>query len=670
MAIAPVNKFLNVAVPVAPGEQKLYEVPTGTSALLLYAQVANVGIGTYPTVTFIQRRETRSTGNTRDIRVIKDVEIPPNDAVILIDGRLVLEKTALVVDSLYMTGVQTGITTINNVTYDEPSGIVTVTCAGPHSFNIGDDITMAGIAFTCPDNTAGITTTIFPDPQKAYVINTIVNEEGVAGTAKTFTSIVGGAKGYKHVYNAAIHSFVRAKPDAISKTNLSNTTKYNVTNSYYSGDTGIATFTIPDHQMVVSGGTVNGTSGNGTIVQAGTSYNGQVGILTVQINGHALSTGDLVRFDDETFWFKCELDENDKVHKYPRSQIDPMSGTWKAIEKIDNDSFKLNVGRTDLKKQFYTVSEAQYTPNTGILTATIGNHNLVAGVSSIRLSDQSFGFTCNHGSDNWTNTKYYPRANGEGGATSNDQAYREAVGIAATTDTTITIDVGDAGGSNTEHRYVPNPKLQPSTASYTPGTGVLQITVNGHGLDTGDHVKLDDGCLTFSCDYGNYSGINSHKSYPRVTDPISNQWCEVEKVDANNFKIKGSGIDGVGISPDTSPHTFVSATAGITRAQIRYSSAWEHTFISGVTGGVKKATAATSTIGIATEGIIYTCTMDNNQTEHAYPRTTDPKHNVPVEIIEATYNNISVNVGVSSAGGQVAPLQMEFTASILENSNA
>ena len=93
MAIAPVNKFISVAVPVAPGEQKLYEVPTGTSALVLYAQVANVGIGyTYPTVTFIQRRETRSTGNTRDIRVIKDVEIPPNDAVILIDGRIVLEK--------------------------------------------------------------------------------------------------------------------------------------------------------------------------------------------------------------------------------------------------------------------------------------------------------------------------------------------------------------------------------------------------------------------------------------------------------------------------------------------------------------------------------------------------------------------------------------------------
>ena len=124
MAIAPVNKFLSVAVPVHPGEQLLYEVPTGTSAILLYAQVSNVGIGTtYPTISFIHRRESRSTGNKRDIRIIKDVEIPPNDAVILIDGRLILEKTALTLDRLFIRGSQTGVTTISNVAYDEPIGI-------------------------------------------------------------------------------------------------------------------------------------------------------------------------------------------------------------------------------------------------------------------------------------------------------------------------------------------------------------------------------------------------------------------------------------------------------------------------------------------------------------------------------------------------------------------
>ena len=61
MAVAPVNKFLSIAVPVTPGEQKLYEVPTGTSAILLYAQVANVGINTYPTAvsyTHLRAHET------------------------------------------------------------------------------------------------------------------------------------------------------------------------------------------------------------------------------------------------------------------------------------------------------------------------------------------------------------------------------------------------------------------------------------------------------------------------------------------------------------------------------------------------------------------------------------------------------------------------------------
>ena len=53
MAVAPLNKFLTIAVPVAPGEQTVYTAPTGVSAIVLYAQVSNVGIGeTYPTVTF------------------------------------------------------------------------------------------------------------------------------------------------------------------------------------------------------------------------------------------------------------------------------------------------------------------------------------------------------------------------------------------------------------------------------------------------------------------------------------------------------------------------------------------------------------------------------------------------------------------------------------------
>ena len=196
MAIAPVNKFLTVAVPVAPGEQKVYEVPTGTSAILLYAQVSNVGVGTYPTTTLIHRRETRSTGNKRDIRIIKDIEVPPNDAVILIDGRLILEKTATTLDRLYIKGTQTGIVTITNVTYDEPTGVSTITTLTAHGFESGSEITMSGIAMTCPSG-SGITTTIFPSPQKSYVVDSI---SGSVGTSKTFTTTVGSANGIQHTY--------------------------------------------------------------------------------------------------------------------------------------------------------------------------------------------------------------------------------------------------------------------------------------------------------------------------------------------------------------------------------------------------------------------------------------------------------------------------------------
>ena len=203
MAIAPVNRFISLAVPVAPGLQKLYEVPTGASALILYAQVANVGINTYPKTTFIQRRESRSTRLTRDIRVLKDVEIPPNDAVVLVDGRLVLEKTPTTLDRIFISGEQSGVSTITDVVYCEPLGVATVTTIGDHGFASGDQITLGGIAFTCSNNNSGITTTIFPDPQASYTIIDVNN-------IKSFVVEVGTSNGINHFYNPAIHTFVRA----------------------------------------------------------------------------------------------------------------------------------------------------------------------------------------------------------------------------------------------------------------------------------------------------------------------------------------------------------------------------------------------------------------------------------------------------------------------------
>jgi hypothetical protein len=198
MAVAPLNKFLTVAVPVAPGEQTVYSTPVGVSAILLYAQVSNVGIGeTYPTVSFTHRRKstaTKTAGNVRNNRIVKNVEIPPDDAVILIDGRLVLERTAIISDSIVIEGGQSGIVSIYNCKYNNNTGLTTITTYGPHNFSVNDQVTMSGLAFTCSSGTIGVTTTIFPSPQLSFTVTSV----GIGGTI--FETYGGTVTGIAHTY--------------------------------------------------------------------------------------------------------------------------------------------------------------------------------------------------------------------------------------------------------------------------------------------------------------------------------------------------------------------------------------------------------------------------------------------------------------------------------------
>ena len=404
MAIAPVNKFVSIAVPVSPGLQKLYEVPTGTSALLLYTQVSNVGIGvTYPTVTFIQKRTSRSTGNTRDIRVIKDAEIPPNDAVILIDGRLVLEKTPVILDQIYVQGTQQGVGIITNVLYDEPSGIATVFTKTNHNFSVDDPITLAGIAFTCSGST-GITTTIFPDPQQSYSVDTVVG-------VKEFSTVVGSSKGYPHFYNSAIHYFERARDNAVE---------------VITGTGGYTSFTAT----------------------TGTSYNPANGDLVIKTaSAHGLSVGDLIRINDGGITFTCATDSNGSLHPYPRS-TDPASNKILTITAVTTDTFTVNVGTSSdtsthtfhsavtnsIKKinSRFNVVNAVYNGGPGIkniheetglnageIVLTFDRaHNLSAG-NTIMIVDNSLIFTCTM--DNRATEHPYPR--------STDPASRKTSGL-------------------------------------------------------------------------------------------------------------------------------------------------------------------------------------------------------------------------------------------------
>lgn len=223
-----------------------------------------------------------------------------------------------------------------------------------------------------------------------------------------------------------------------------------------------------------------------------------------------------------------------------------------------------------------------YDPVSGIATITVSNHGFSIG-ERIKLDDGSLTFTCDK--DDHATNHPYPR--------SSDPYSNKYTSILSTTTNTFNVNVGTSSNIGI-HTFV----------SGTAG-GIKKAN---------DHVKILDGSLTFTC--AKDDNATQH-AYPRISDPISNKWVAIGSTTENTFDLD------VGVSRDTSTHSFVSATSN----------------------GLLKAN---SLIGISTNGITFSCSKDNYATDHSYPRPTDPAAGEVLGIEERTANTFKVNVGVST----------------------
>jgi hypothetical protein len=272
-----------------------------------------------------------------------------------------------------------------------------------------------------------------------------------------------------------------------------------------------------------------------------------------------------------------------------------FDGLFKLLDPINNifngsnTKFNLMDGQ-----KFLTPTAATYTASTGNMVLTIANHGLSAG-NVVKIAANSLSFTCSM--DNNYSLKTYPRTT--------DPVYGNNITISSVTTNTITLPIGSSPlvnytpGSNTEYntvtgdlildigtsgataRYVgehiklsngaitftcasdgnqaqlSHPRAlidshTPESASYTASTGIVTITLDDHGFVNDDWVKLEDNALTFTC---TKDSNGSNHAYPRSTDPISGKFIQISNVTTNTFDIN------VGVSPagEQYPHTFVSA---------------------------------------------------------------------------------------------------------------
>mgnify|MGYP003110862283 CR=1 FL=1 len=547
MAVAPLNKFLTIAIPVAPGEQTIYTAPTGTSAIVLYAQVSNVGIGqSYPTVTFTHRRTsvaTRTAGNVRNNRLIKDGEIPPNDALILVDGRLVLERTAVVSDSIVLTGIQSGITTVNDAQYDNVSGVTTITTLSPHEFSVGNQVTMTGIAFTCP-STAGITSAIFPAPQAAFTITNVVAENGNVGISKTFVVNTGIVKGLPHTYRAALHRFVRSE---VGSVDVIGGDTLKPTAADYDPISGIVSFTANYGTGLVNPGV--------TTAVTGTSYDPSTGVLTVQTQDvdSGWQTGDLVLFEEGALTFKCAKDSNTTEHSYPRVATggaalgvgritDPVFGKFIPVTRVNDNRFTCNVGAAGDNGQH------AHTFQSGA-GGKIKRHPANLAKSKVGLATEGFVFKCSQ--DNYLTEHKYPRTTDPShwGSASDE--------LGVNTPGAHTFNSGGSTLSNAVTVTSKNPtesRTITGTPTYTPSTGDLVITLDGDALTTADKIKIAKESLAFTCEKD--AGSTVHK-YPRITDPAYNKDLVITNVSGNSVTVN------VGRVKEFSVHVGKSISGGL-----------------------------------------------------------------------------------------------------------
>ena len=233
---------------------------------------------------------------------------------------------------------------------------------------------------------------------------------------------------------------------------------------------------------------VTSNVGNLSNVVTDIVYTASTGDMVITSAGHGLSTSNTISIADNALSFTCTMDGNTATKTYPRS-TDPISGIATAITGTTTDTITINVGASPIVN--HDVTDATYTPSTGVLQLTIGSHSLTTG-TSIKIANGSLTFTCDM--DGNATLHSYPR--------SSDPFYDTAINIDAVTSTTITLNVG----ISSEVKY-------PVTdATYDPATGLSVLTIGTHNLTTGTKIRLANESLLFKCSLDDYNRI---EAYPR-----------------------------------------------------------------------------------------------------------------------------------------------------------
>ena len=306
-----------------------------------------------------------------------------------------------------------------------------------------------------------------------------------------------------------------------------------------------------------------------------------------------------------------------------------------------------------------TPNTATYNAQTGALTVTIPDPTITPTTGDrIAFKEDALNWSCNY---NGTTANH-------AGPSQTDPTYGKSHEITNVSvsggSTTISCNVGNAGaGASSPHSFVgaitdatiliynPTPMTSdipkfedwnilidpqasaassvftPTNASYNTSNGNLELTVgSGHGVTTSDTVRITPESLVFTCDMDNDA---TEHSYPQSGQPVYGNYTNVTATSTSTITVN-VGTAGTDKQWTPSAATYDPAT-GLLELTI----------------GTGHGLTIDEGVVIADNSLSFTCTMDGNSSNKAYPRATDPITGKWLSVFNVDYNKLSINVGKS-----------------------
>ena len=353
-----------------------------------------------------------------------------------------------------------------------------------------------------------------------------------------------------------------------------------------------------------------------------------------------------------------------------RAFIDGVNTQFKLVE--NGAPFSTRLGKTPDKDQLFVLANGivqnptNYTYASDIITF---NKPLLNGTTVVAMYYDRASYTSSFQLDTiGDEIKTFDVANGltPGNGYSNGTYINVPLknnlgsGSGATADITVTsnkvsnVVLNQAGNGYTENDVLGISEIGeqltnnyiPSTASYTPASGDLELTIGNHTLTTNDTIRIANDALIFSCSYGG----GGNQNYPRSTDPIGNLF-DVPITATSATTITVNALQGT-TPTNTDAHTWQGLKAyQFQPTKVKYIPATGDMIVTAASHGMYKG----DRIQIDTDSFTFTCSKDNNSSNHTYPRASDPVGGAWLTIASVTTDAFTVNVGANE--------RMSFTPS-------